>query len=297
MSAPSVSSATPTMPVMLTPAAPSAAATRASEPGLSSSWTVNQTIIERTSSRLDGSDAPAAGRPVGCSSMAPAGSAVRPVRPDLRDAGFTADPRRAPVLQGAAHGRPFVDLHRKPMAAGELRRFVERLGARALADTEGRAWREAGLGYLSMTDADLADRLLADQRLLKMPLVRVENGFAAGGDPAAWKALLSPLTVAMNGWMEGDPAWWVNLQANPEATIELKGQTLKVQAQPRRRGARATRALFPTTSRSSKPETETAIVVLEPRTDATSGGAAAAMLRRRPPSQAARRRPRSGRRP
>ena len=30
----------------------------------------------------------------------------------------------------------FVDLRRKPMAAGELRRFVERLGAPALADTD-----------------------------------------------------------------------------------------------------------------------------------------------------------------
>ena len=85
----------------------------------------------------------------------------------------------------------FVDLRRKPMAPGELRRFVERLGARALADTGSKAWRDAGLGYLSMTDADLADRLLRDQRLLNMPLVRVDNGFAAGRDEAAWKSLVS----------------------------------------------------------------------------------------------------------
>ena len=85
----------------------------------------------------------------------------------------------------------FVDIHRKPMAAGELRRFVERLGARALADTESKAWRDAGLGYLSMTDADLADRLLRDQRLLNIPLVRIENGFAAGRNEAAWKTLVS----------------------------------------------------------------------------------------------------------
>ena len=83
----------------------------------------------------------------------------------------------------------FVDIHRKPMAAGELRRFVERLGARALADTEGRAWRDAGLGYLSMTDADLVDRLLNDQRLLNIPLVRVDNGVAAGRSEAAWRGL------------------------------------------------------------------------------------------------------------
>ena len=84
----------------------------------------------------------------------------------------------------------FVDLRRKPMAAGELRRFVERLGARTLADTEGKAWRDAGLGYLSMSDADVADRLLRDQRLLNIPLVRVDNNFAAGRSEAAWKSLV-----------------------------------------------------------------------------------------------------------
>lgn len=84
-----------------------------------------------------------------------------------------------------------VDVRRKPMAPGELRRFVERLGAAALADTESKAWREAGLGYLSMSDADLAERLLRDQRLLNMPLVRVDNGFAAGRDESAWKSLVS----------------------------------------------------------------------------------------------------------
>lgn len=84
-----------------------------------------------------------------------------------------------------------IDIRRKPMAAGELRRFVERLGARALADTESKAWRDAGLGYLSMSDADLADRLLKDQGLLRIPLVRVENHYSAGRDEAAWKSLLS----------------------------------------------------------------------------------------------------------
>lgn len=84
-----------------------------------------------------------------------------------------------------------VDLARKPIATGELRRFVERLGARAVADTDGRAWRDAGLGYLTMTEPDLAERLLADQRLLRLPLVRVGAGVAAGRDEAAWKRLLS----------------------------------------------------------------------------------------------------------
>lgn len=84
-----------------------------------------------------------------------------------------------------------VDLRKRPMAAGELRRFVERLGARALADTDGKAWRDAGLGYLRMDDAELAERLLADQRLLRLPLVRGGNRLAAGRDEPGWKAIVA----------------------------------------------------------------------------------------------------------
>jgi arsenate reductase (glutaredoxin) len=81
-----------------------------------------------------------------------------------------------------------VDLRRKPIAPGELRRFVERLGALALLDTEGRAYREAGLAYLRMDDAEIVERLLADPRLLRLPLVRFGNDVTAGRDEAAWKA-------------------------------------------------------------------------------------------------------------
>ena len=87
-------------------------------------------------------------------------------------------------------GVQFVDLARKPIAPGELRRFVDRLGARAIADPDGKPWREAGLGYLRMDDAELVERLLADQRLLRLPLVRVGREVAAGGDAAAWRELL-----------------------------------------------------------------------------------------------------------
>jgi deazaflavin-dependent oxidoreductase (nitroreductase family) len=29
-------------------------------------------------------------------------------------------------------------------------------------------------------------------------------------------------TLAMNGWGEPEPAWWLNLQANPDVTIDLR---------------------------------------------------------------------------
>ncbi len=76
------------------------------------------------------------------------------------------------------------------MAAGELRRFVERLGARSLVDESSRPYRDAGLGYVRMDDAELATRLLADQRLLRLPLVRFGNDVTAGRSEATWKAWL-----------------------------------------------------------------------------------------------------------
>jgi arsenate reductase-like glutaredoxin family protein len=82
----------------------------------------------------------------------------------------------------------FVDLRRRPIAPGELRRFVERLGAMACADTEGRAWKDAGLGYMRMTDDELAARLLADVRLLRLPLARHGNEVTAGRAEATWKS-------------------------------------------------------------------------------------------------------------
>jgi F420H(2)-dependent quinone reductase len=29
------------------------------------------------------------------------------------------------------------------------------------------------------------------------------------------------VTLAMNGWAEAEPAWWLNLQAQPDTTVEL----------------------------------------------------------------------------
>ena len=87
--------------------------------------------------------------------------------------------RRIPVT--------FVDIAVKPPAPTELRRFAERLGVRSLVDETSAAWHDAGLGYLRMTDGELFERLLADPRLLKLPLVRYGNQFCAGVDEATWK--------------------------------------------------------------------------------------------------------------
>jgi arsenate reductase-like glutaredoxin family protein len=85
----------------------------------------------------------------------------------------------------------YVDLRKKPIAAGELRRFTDRLGAAALLDTESRPYREQGLAHLSTDTAGITSRLLADPRLLRLPLVRYGDEVTAGKAEATWKAWLA----------------------------------------------------------------------------------------------------------
>ena len=82
------------------------------------------------------------------------------------------------------------------------------------------------------------------------------------------------VTPAMNGWADPEPAWWLNLQATPEATVELPdGSSREVRARAatgveRERlwakfvaleSSAFTDALAATRSR------ETALVIMEPR--------------------------------
>lgn len=36
------------------------------------------------------------------------------------------------------------------------------------------------------------------------------------------------VTMAMNGWADPEPAWWLNLQAHPQATVEIPHGTRRV---------------------------------------------------------------------
>jgi arsenate reductase-like glutaredoxin family protein len=101
-----------------------------------------------------------------------------------RDQGTRAAIRFFKERRVAIH---LVDLTRKPIARGEIRRFVERLGSRRLIDESSKAWRDAGLAYLRMDDAEVVDRLLGNQSLLRLPLVRFGNEVAVGRDEATWK--------------------------------------------------------------------------------------------------------------
>lgn len=84
-----------------------------------------------------------------------------------------------------------VDLKQKPMAAGEIKRFVDRFGLTGLLDTEGKIYVDAGLKYIKNTDAGLLHRIEQEPKLLRLPLVRSGKLLSVGHDEDAWKAMMA----------------------------------------------------------------------------------------------------------
>jgi arsenate reductase-like glutaredoxin family protein len=84
-----------------------------------------------------------------------------------------------------------VDLERKPMSGGEIGRFIQRFGLSNLLDTEGAAYREAGLKYLRLSDTELLKQVEKYPQLLRLPLIRGGSGLSIGHDKDSWKAMLA----------------------------------------------------------------------------------------------------------
>jgi F420H(2)-dependent quinone reductase len=79
----------------------------------------------------------------------------------------------------------------------------------------------------------------------------------------------------MNGWGEGEPAWWLNLQAHPQARVQLADGTRDVIAgiatgpERARLWDRWLSLEKNLDGHARRRSTETAVVVLEPRPDHT----------------------------
>lgn len=79
------------------------------------------------------------------------------------------------------------------------------------------------------------------------------------------------VTMAMNGWGEGEPAWWLNLQAHPDARVDLVGGSRLVTARAargeerERLWARWREIDKNLDAYAARRSTATAVVVLEPR--------------------------------
>ena len=78
-------------------------------------------------------------------------------------------------------------------------------------------------------------------------------------------------TLAMNGWGEPEPAWWLNLQAHPDATIDLPDGSRAIHArvstgdERTRLWAEMRRHEPNLDAYASRRSKETALVVFEPR--------------------------------
>ena len=85
-----------------------------------------------------------------------------------------------------------VDLTQRPIAKGELTRFVQKFGLNALLDLEGKAYERSNLAYLRTTEEGIIARVIETPELLRLPLVRGGKVLSVGEDLEAWKAMLEP---------------------------------------------------------------------------------------------------------
>jgi arsenate reductase len=126
---------------------------------------------------------------------APLGNTKTKKMPDIQVFGTADSPATRAALRFFRERRIVVhhsDLRKRAIAPGELQRFVQKLGARALLDDESRAYRDLGLAHMRLDDGEIVARLLSDVRLLRQPLVRHGNEMTVGRAEAAWTAWLKP---------------------------------------------------------------------------------------------------------
>jgi arsenate reductase len=81
----------------------------------------------------------------------------------------------------------FVDLLERAASPGELKRFAQRFGVRALVDRESRRFAAMGLLHARLSDERWLDVLVDEPLLLRMPLVRSGNLLSVGLAEEEWK--------------------------------------------------------------------------------------------------------------
>jgi arsenate reductase (glutaredoxin) len=90
----------------------------------------------------------------------------------------------------------YVDLKQKAMSPGELKRFIDRYKLYGLLDSEGKAYVDAGLKYLRVSDTELLQKIEKEPLLLKLPLVRSDKLLSVGQDEETWKAMAAKPAAA-----------------------------------------------------------------------------------------------------
>ena len=86
----------------------------------------------------------------------------------------------------------FVDLKEKPASKGELRRFADKFGPAALIDRASPRFKALGLHVSGDSPQRQLERALTEPRLLKTPLVRIDQRVSIGYAPDDWSAWTRP---------------------------------------------------------------------------------------------------------
>lgn len=126
---------------------------------------------------------------------APLGKTPTKKMPEIHVFGTNDSPATRAALRFFRERRIVVhhsDLRKRPIAPGELQRFVQKLGARALLDDDSRAYKDTGLAHMRLDDREIVERLLADVRLIRLPLVRHGNEVTAGPADTTWAEWVNP---------------------------------------------------------------------------------------------------------
>lgn len=85
----------------------------------------------------------------------------------------------------------FVDLTQRAASKGELTRFAQKFGVRALVDEGSRRFADLGLGHAALSDERWLEKLVEEPLLLRQPLVRSGPRLTLGVDESAWKEWLA----------------------------------------------------------------------------------------------------------
>lgn len=166
-----------------------------------------------------------------------------------------------PIDHVRPEGNPTVSAATAPSASLPPRWFIRAfwVGQRAVySATGGRlGLRTATPARWGMLRLHTVGRRSGEER------VAILGFFEDGGDF---------VTMAMNGWADAEPAWWLNLQAQPDAVVDLpggrrvavRGRVAGPDERPRlwARQAEYDQGLDAYAARRSR---ETAMVILSPR--------------------------------
>lgn len=85
----------------------------------------------------------------------------------------------------------FVDLQERPASPGELKRFAQKFGGKALVDRQSRRFADLGLGAARLSDDRWVEKLALEPLLLRMPLVRYGQQLTVGDATETWRAWIA----------------------------------------------------------------------------------------------------------